>query len=76
MSMAPWFAEVARRNGVGFDRTELAVYRNGWKLEPNASEGEVIEALTNAARFQPFLQLAPRKLNAFDIQMAGARRTR
>ena len=29
MSMAPWFAEVARRNGVGFDKGQLAVYHKG-----------------------------------------------
>ena len=73
--MVPRFADVARRNGVGFDRNQLAVYRNGWKPEQNASQDEVNEAPMNAARSQPFLQLAPHKLNAADIQMAGTRRT-
>ena len=32
-------------------------------------------ALMNVVHFQSFLQLASRELNAFDIQMAGTRRT-
>ena len=75
LSMVPRFADVARRNGVGFDRNQLAVYHNGWKLEPNATEGEANEALTNAARFQSFLQLESYKLNDFVIRIAGARCT-
>ena len=75
MSMAPWFAEVARRNGVGFDKTQLMVYHDGWKLEQDASQDEVKLALMNAAHFQSFLQLVSYKLNAFDIHMAGTRRT-
>ena len=73
--MVPWSAEVARRNGVGFDKGQLAVYHKGWKLEQDASQDEVNEALMNAAHLQSFLQLVSYKLNAFDIQMAGTRRT-
>ena len=73
--MAPCFAEVARRNGVGFDKGQLVVYHKGWKLEQDASQDEVKMALMNAAHFQSFLQLVSYKLNAFDIQMAGTRRT-
>ena len=75
MSMAPWFAEVARRNGVGFDKVQMVVYHKGWKLEQDASQDEVKTALMNAVHFQSFLQLVSYKLNAFDIQMAGTRRT-
>ena len=73
--MAPWFAEVARRNGVGFDKGQLVVFHKGWKLEQDASQDEVNLALMNAANFQSFLQLVSYRLNAFDIQMAGTRRT-
>ena len=51
LAVAPWFAEVARRHGVGFDRNQLVVYHNGWKLEPDASGKEVNDALMNASRF-------------------------
>ena len=75
MALIPWFAEVARRNGVGFDKGQLVVYHKGWKLEQDASQDEVKMALTNVVHFQSFLQLVSYKLNAFDIQMAGTRRT-
>ena len=75
MALVPWFAEVARRNGVGFNKGQLVVYHKGWKLEQDASQDEVNLALMNAANFQSFLQLVSYKLNAFDIQMAGTRRT-
>ena len=72
--MAPWFAVVDRRNGAGSDKNQPSVYHNGWKLEPGASDKQVNEALMNAARFQSSFRLAPYRLNAFDIQMAGTRR--
>ena len=75
MALVPWFAEVARRNGVGFDKGQLVVFHKGWKLEQDASQDEVNLALMNAANFQSFLQLVSYRLNAFDIQMAGTRRT-
>ena len=75
MALIPWFAEVARRNGVGFDKGQLVVYHKGWKLEQDASQDEVKMALMNVVHFQSFLQLVSYKLNAFDIQMAGTRRT-
>ena len=74
MALAPRFAEVARRYGVGFNKNQLAVFRNAWKLEPDASDEEANEALMNAANFQSFSRAASYRLAAFDIHVAGTRR--
>lgn len=74
LALAPWFAAVARRNGVDFDKNQLVVFHEGWKLETDATQDEVNQALENAANFQSFLQLVSYKVNAFDVQMTGTRR--
>ena len=75
LALAPWFAAVARRNGVCFDKNQMTVHHDGWKLEQNASQDEVKQALENAAMFQSSLQQVAYRVNAFDILMAGTRRT-
>ena len=59
---------------MGFDKNQLTVYHDGWKLEQDASQDEVKQALGNAAMFQSFLQQVAYRVNAFDILMAGTRR--
>ena len=45
--------------------------RNGRAVANNGSDGEIKEALANAAFSQPQLQMVAYGLNALDVQMAG-----
>ena len=48
--------------------------RNGRAGANNGSDGEIAEALANAAFSHPQLQMVAYRLNSFAVQMAGARR--
>ena len=74
-SMVPWFATLGQHYGVFFDAQQQLVMHEGWCIFPDADDDKCIAALYDASRFESALQMVSYRLNAFDVQMAGTRRT-
>ena len=72
--MIPRFVRIAAASGVSFDPDTQLVSQVGWFLDTNAPGDETKTAAAAAAYFDSDLQMASCRADAFDVQMAGARR--
>ena len=75
MVRIPWSAEVEAGNGVSLYADEPRVYHTCRRLGKDASDVKAQEVAADAAQFPYCLRMMAFCSDAFDIQMAGTRRT-
>ena len=74
MALVPRSANIRTRNGVSYEPDDEVPYRRGTYWEESATAPEVGGAVPDAAHSESGLRAAPRRIRAFDIQMAKTRR--
>ena len=60
--------------GAAFDPDAQLGSHDGWLFESEAPDEQINKALGAAAFHDSSLHMAPHKINAFDVQLAGTRR--
>ena len=72
--LTPWFAAVADANWVTFGPDAQVIRHDGWLLDAEAADERIDNAMDKAAFRDSSFHAVSRKIDASDVQLAGARR--